>query len=144
LQRDVNAGIEGIKEQESQRNYITLEKAITLFQTPCKKEIFIYCTLLTNITASFNDSILLLLGISVGTTGIAYTIDTSFAKKNPGASQKNHNDFLSDILSDGNGYSVQRIQIFAWNLVLGLYFISYTFNNKSMPEFSTPCYSLQG
>jgi site-specific recombinase XerD len=38
LQRDVNAGIEGIKEQESQRNFLTLEEAASLFHTPCKME----------------------------------------------------------------------------------------------------------
>ncbi|MDV6167103.1 site-specific integrase [Flavobacterium sp. DG1-102-2] len=39
LQRDINSGIEGINEQESQRNYLTLEEAAMLFKTPCKKEI---------------------------------------------------------------------------------------------------------
>ncbi len=39
LQRDVNSGIEGIREQESQRNFLTLEEAISLFHTPCKLEI---------------------------------------------------------------------------------------------------------
>mgnify|MGYP003574955782 CR=1 FL=1 len=39
LQLDVNAGIEGIKEQESQRNYLTMEEAIALFKTPCTKEV---------------------------------------------------------------------------------------------------------
>lgn len=39
LQRDVNSGIEGIKEQESQRNFLSLEEAVALFHTPCKLEI---------------------------------------------------------------------------------------------------------
>jgi integrase len=39
LQFDVNAGIEGIKEQESARNYLTLEEATALFRTPCAKEV---------------------------------------------------------------------------------------------------------
>lgn len=39
LQFDVNAGIEGIKEQESARNYLTLEEATALFRTPCSKEV---------------------------------------------------------------------------------------------------------
>lgn len=39
LQNDVNAGIEGIKEQESQRNHLSMEEAIALFRTPCKKEV---------------------------------------------------------------------------------------------------------
>jgi integrase len=39
LQTDVNAAIESIKEQESQRNFLTMEEALRLFKTPCKKEI---------------------------------------------------------------------------------------------------------
>ncbi|WP_264564338.1 tyrosine-type recombinase/integrase [Flavobacterium sp. N3904] len=39
LQTDVNAAVESIKEQESQRNFLTMEEATRLFRTPCKKEI---------------------------------------------------------------------------------------------------------
>lgn len=39
LQTDVNAAVEGIREQESQRNFLTMEEASRLFSTPCKKEI---------------------------------------------------------------------------------------------------------
>ncbi|MBB1194968.1 site-specific integrase [Flavobacterium sp. SOK18b] len=39
LQTDVNAAVESIKEQESQRNFLTMEEAVRLFKTPCKKEI---------------------------------------------------------------------------------------------------------
>lgn len=39
LQTDVNAGVESIKERESQRNFLTIEEASKLFRTPCKKEI---------------------------------------------------------------------------------------------------------
>lgn len=114
-----------------------------LFWTTLAIFAFIYCTVLTDIVTSFNTSILLLLGISSGTTGIAYVIDSSFAQ-NSGGTQKKHVNFLVDILSDGNGFSVQRIQTVAWNLVLGMYFIIYTFTNKAMPEFSTTLLFLAG
>lgn len=39
LQTDVNAAVENIKERESQRNFLTMEEASRLFNTPCKKEI---------------------------------------------------------------------------------------------------------
>ncbi len=39
LQTDVNAAVESIKEKESQRNFLTMEEATRLFNTPCKKEI---------------------------------------------------------------------------------------------------------
>ena len=39
LQTDINAAVDSIKEQESQRNFLTKEEASRLFRTPCKKEI---------------------------------------------------------------------------------------------------------
>ncbi|UUW08441.1 site-specific integrase [Flavobacterium plurextorum] len=39
LQTDVNAAVESIKEQESQRNFLTMEEASKLFRTPCTKDV---------------------------------------------------------------------------------------------------------
>lgn len=39
LKSDINAGIDSIKEQESQRNFLTLEEAKKLFDTPCSNEL---------------------------------------------------------------------------------------------------------
>lgn len=119
---------------------------------------FIYLVILTGLCDSLNDSCLLLLGISGGTTGIASFID--FYKKrnvinnNPAIQEgdvnpskmfvKEHRGFLHDILSDGVNISVQRSQIFIWNLVLGLYFIWYVIDNKSMPVFSNTLLLLAG
>ena len=38
LQKDVNAAVEGIREQESQRNFLTMEEARRLFDAPCKNQ----------------------------------------------------------------------------------------------------------
>jgi hypothetical protein len=115
-----------------------------LFWTTLVIGAFIYTLVLSDIVTSFNTSILLLLGISAGTTGLAYAIDSNFAQRNPQASQKVSKSFITDILTDGTGYSVQRIQVFAWNLVLGVYFIVYTIDNKTMPEFSETMLFLAG
>lgn len=39
LRTDINAGVCSIKEQESQRNFLTLEEAKMLFETPCPNEL---------------------------------------------------------------------------------------------------------
>lgn len=39
LRTDINAGLDSIKEQESQRNFLTLEEAKKLFETPCSNEL---------------------------------------------------------------------------------------------------------
>jgi len=105
---------------------------------------FIYTLVLTDVTNSLNTSILLLLGISIGTTGSASAIDTAFNQNNSPVTDKHSVSFFYDILSDGNSYSIPRIQTFAWNLVLGLYFIAYTIAHKSMPVFSDTLLFLAG
>ena len=116
-----------------------------LFWTTLVIGAFIYALVLTDITSSFNPSILYMLGISLGTTGAATLIDSRFKKDNPASGQKPHSNFFQDVLSsDGTSFSVQRIQIFAWNLLLGVYFIFYTINNKTMPEFSTTLLFMAG
>ena len=52
--------------------------------------------------------------------------------------------FLRDVLSDGNGYSFHRFQIFAWTIVLGIIFVSSVYNGLTMPEFSPTLLGLMG
>ncbi|MDB5286711.1 MAG: hypothetical protein JWR05_1660 [Mucilaginibacter sp.] len=116
---------------------------------------FGYLILLTGLSDSLNDSILMLLGISGGTTGLASFIDY-YKKKTVSTvaaatgtpvqsiSIKMHRSFLEDILSDGTNLSVQRTQVVLWNFVLGVYFIWYVINNKSMPVFDNTLLILAG
>jgi len=62
----------------------------------------------------------------------------------PSATASVSKGFLTDILSDGSGYSFHRFQIFAWTIVLGIMFVSSVYNNLSMPEFSTTLLGLMG
>jgi hypothetical protein len=121
----------------------SLSNTQLLFWTALVMGAFIYTLLLTDVSMSFNTSILYLMGISLGTTGVATAIDQNKLSA-PNANLKVHDNFIRDLLSDGNSYSVQRIQTFAWNLLLGVYFITYTIANKTMPEFSTTLLLLAG
>lgn len=122
----------------------SLSLAQLLFWTTLVIAAFIYTLVLTDVPSGFNSSILLMLGISLGTTGVATTIDSRFKQQSAGI-QKPSNGFFKDVLtSDGENYSVQRIQAFAWNLVLGLYFIIYTVGSRNMPEFSSTLLFLAG
>ena len=57
---------------------------------------------------------------------------------------KKKQGFIKDLLTDGDSYSIQRVQTFAWNVILGVYFVIFTVNNKTMPEFSTTMLLLAG
>jgi len=115
---------------------------------------FIYLTLLTGLADSLNNSCLILLGITGGTTGIAGFIDFTKKRQREAATVnqtavirpfvKPHVDFLTDITSDGVNISVQRTQTVLWNFILGFYFVWYVVSNKAMPVFSEALLLLAG
>ena len=57
---------------------------------------------------------------------------------------KKSEGFFNDILSDANGISFHRLQMFVWTMILGLIFIFSVWVRLSMPEFSTTLLALQG
>lgn len=81
---------------------------------------------------TFDVSTLYLLGISSATTVGATLIDIN-DENNPnltGLSQDIHGDnFFLDILSDKNGINVHRFQTVAFNIIFGIWFITYVNNH---------------
>jgi hypothetical protein len=57
---------------------------------------------------------------------------------------RNSEGFLTDILSDANGISFHRFQIFAWTVVLSIIFIKEVYENLAMPVFNTTLLGLLG
>ncbi|RYU91631.1 hypothetical protein EWM62_06745 [Mucilaginibacter terrigena] len=106
---------------------------------------FLYSLMLTNIPSTLNYSILLLLGISITTNGTATYIDY-FKRSKAGTTYtpKKPKGFFNDILGDGESMNMQRFQIFAWNIVLGGYYIIFTINNKTMPMIPDVLLTLAG
>ena len=52
--------------------------------------------------------------------------------------------FLTDILSDANGISFHRFQIFAWTIVLSIIFVKEVYTNLAMPTFNATLMGLLG
>lgn len=92
---------------------------------------FISVMLCKHAIPTFDSSTLVLLGISVATTGAARVIDQS-DQSNPaivrGQNQPGENLFL-DILSDGTGVNIHRFQTVVFNLVFGVWFIAAVLRN---------------
>jgi hypothetical protein len=61
-----------------------------------------------------------------------------------GAVKKGTHGFLSDLLSDGNGYSFHRFQIAVWTIVLGIIFVVSVWKSLAMPQFSETLLGLMG
>src|SRR5947208_14858214 len=90
-------------------------------------------------------SVLALIGIGAGTAIGASLLDKSKAEATPlEAIPLTSRGFVHDVLSDADGISLHRFQMFIWTLVLGIIFIASVYNNLAMPEFSSTLLGLMG
>lgn len=53
-------------------------------------------------------------------------------------------NFFANILSNNNGYSLPRFQLFMCNVLLGIIFVSFVFDNLALPHFSHSLLALAG
>jgi hypothetical protein len=84
---------------------------------------------------ALNQTCLLLLGIGVGTTGIANVIDrrqraSADAQGREVSQDFESQTFLIDILSDDGGLSVHRLQALIFNVIYGVAFITTFISDK--------------
>ncbi len=94
-----------------------------------------------NIAHIIPDSILALMGISVGTTAVSAVVDSNSAVTN---AEKASGNILEDILSDSDGISFHRLQMLIWTIVLGTVFINKVYANWIMPDFDPQLLGLMG
>lgn len=52
--------------------------------------------------------------------------------------------FIADLLTDSDGITLHRFQIFVWTIVLILIFLSSVYKSLAMPEFSGTLLALMG
>ena len=71
-------------------------------------------------------------------------IDEQILKSPVSGHGRKSKGFFLDVMSDANGVSFHRFQIFAWTIVLGIIFMSEVMNNLKMPEFSGTLLALMG
>ena len=99
--------------------------------------IWLICDELNTIT----DSVLGLIGIGAATAvGAKMVNDRSTGSDAPTVTH----GFVSDVISDGAGVSIHRLQMFVWTLVLGVIFVVSVYNDLAMPEFSATLLGLMG
>jgi hypothetical protein len=55
-----------------------------------------------------------------------------------------HTTWLEDLLSDANGLSFHRFQMFVWTIVLGVIFVVSAYTDLLMPNFSATLLGLMG
>ena len=107
---------------------------------------YIFIWLITEELDTITGSVLTLLGIGSATALGATVIDQgkpASSTATPAAPVASRG-FLNDILSDDQGISIYRFQLFAWTLVLGVIFCASVYNGLTMPQFSTTLLGLMG
>lgn len=120
---------------------------------------YVFIWLITEELDTITGSVLALLGIGSATALGAKIIDqgktgdgTVSNPASPGdpaapapvVAPTTSKGFLQDVLSDSQGISLYRFQLFAWTLVLGVIFCASVYNGLEMPQFSTTLLGLMG
>lgn len=103
---------------------------------------FLYIWIATEEISPISGSTLILLSISIATTGSAKLIDIrgTASARQPIPSR----GFFEDILSDELGYSVHRCQMFLWTAILGVIFVTNVITEQQMPQLDESLLALMG
>jgi hypothetical protein len=110
----------------------------------CSYIYLILCNCCDMTKVTINSTALILMGISVGTTLAAGTID-----HNQNAPTRHQNEpsagFFIDILSDENGISIHRFQNVVWTIIaICLYLCYLNVSNCKLPELDSTLLALTG
>jgi hypothetical protein len=113
---------------------------------------YIFIWMITEELDTITGSVLALLGIgsatALGSTiidhGKGATAASATGDSVPAKPAVVSRGFLNDILSDTEGISIYRFQLFAWTLVLGAIFCASVYDGLQMPQFSTTLLGLMG
>ncbi|MEA2560302.1 MAG: hypothetical protein QOH06_1806 [Acidobacteriota bacterium] len=111
---------------------------------------YLFIWLITQELDTITGSVLALLGIGSATALGATIIDQGKPANPPVvvaatmAVPVASRGFLNDVLSDEQGLSIYRFQLFAWTLVLGVIFCASVYDGLEMPQFSTTLLGLMG
>lgn len=113
---------------------------------------YVFIWMITEELDTITGSVLVLLGIGSGTALGATLIDQGKPAAAPAAATApttpttaaTSQGFLRDVLSDDQGISLHRFQLFIWTLVLGVIFCASVYDGLAMPQFSTTLLGLMG
>ncbi len=118
---------------------------------------YLFIWMITQELDTITGSVLALLGIGSGTALGATLIDKEkvtnsaageaqapAAAAPPAKRVAVSEGFLRDVLSDDEGISLYRLQLFVWTLVLGIIFIASVYDGLQMPQFNPTLLGLMG
>ncbi|HLN95021.1 MAG TPA: hypothetical protein VK183_05235 [Flavobacterium sp.] len=128
------------------RSY-SLSRSILFFWTMVLFLSICYIGIKTDNLTPIDSGVLILMGIVVGTATTGRVIDSS-QTQDPAIirTQDTHQSqgFLLDILSDGNGVSISRLQTVIFNIIYGCAFVSLVITQEILYNFPTETLTLLG
>jgi len=95
-------------------------------------------------TAKIQSDLILKNGLLTGKQTEMAQTDADIAKITAALQPIACKNFISDVLSDDDGVSFHRLQIFAWTMILILIFVVSVYDVLSMPDFDTTLLALMG
>ena len=104
---------------------------------------YVFIWTITEELDTITGSVVVLLGIGSGTALGAALIDQGKPQAPPSPPTASRG-FLHDVLSDEQGVSLHRFQLFVWTLVLGVIFCASVYDGLAMPQFSITLLGLMG
>ncbi|HEY7215851.1 MAG TPA: hypothetical protein VIC28_14585 [Thermoanaerobaculia bacterium] len=120
---------------------------------------YVFIWMITQELDTITGSVLALLGIGSSTALAATLIDKEKVTKTaagegeaqapsaaapPAKTAAVSEGFLRDVLSDDEGISLYRLQLFVWTIVLGIIFIASVYDGLQMPQFNPTLLGLMG
>ena len=124
--------------------YYSLSRSQMFYWTILIVVAYVHICLTTGVLPAIPDSVLAILGISIGTTAAAKLIEN----RNREGVTIDHNarseGWFVDILSDGSSINIQRLQNVIFNLLFGIIFIQRTLSTHLMPDFDNTVLLLMG
>ena len=117
----------------------SFSKSQQLFWSVLVIATFVFLWMMTGEVDTLTGSVLALLGITAGTGVTAWMIDTS-----RDAGNASSRGFIADILSEGGGIAIHRVQAAVWTLLLGVIFCETVYRTLFMPQFSFTLVGLMG
>ncbi len=105
---------------------------------------YIYIWYQTDVLPDLTESMLVILGISIGTTALGKVVENNTKGKVPIDAAAKSEGWFIDILSDSSSINIQRFQSVLFNFVFGGIFLQRCISNHVLPEFDTNMLLLMG
>jgi hypothetical protein len=124
--------------------YYSLGRSQLFFWTVLFVAGYIYIWYRTDVLPDLTESMLVILGISIGTTAMGKVVENSTKGKAPIDAAAKSEGWFIDILSDSSSINIQRFQSVLFNFVFGGIFLQRCISNHVLPEFDPNILLLMG